>query len=474
MKTRRSGLLGCTGLALSLGLSPASAMSLAEAVQKTLSSNPQVLAAGENREATEFELRQARGAYLPSVDLEAGYGKRRLLSPSTGGNYTNLTPSYTSLTITQRLFDGGARRAEVDRQAARVDGASFRVAERSENLALQAVQYYLEYVLQAEIVRVAQENKAFHQKMLGDIEQSIAGGALTDADRLQGRERLEAANARVVEAVQALEDADARFIRVVGEPIGTVKTPGSISKSLPQNVEDALQIARANSPAVKAGRADIDAADAAVRGTRSEYLPKVDLEGVATLGNDTSGTAGRTNSYQVGLVARWNLFNGGKDIAREQEYVRRSGESRMALDDTYRAIEEAVRSAWSERKNNGALSATLSRQSNANDQLVSSYREQFRVGNRSLLEVLDAQNARFNTAVQARISKVAAIFAEYKLLAAMGKLSDTMGGKQVAQAGAYAREEFGVKSLDDPGYKKLSAHQKANMPFDLLAPLRDK
>ena len=96
-------LLGAVSAALLVGVafSPvnANALTLKEAMAVTLESNPEIGQANENREATEFELRQARGLYLPGIDLESGVG----------------------LSVTPKLFDGGARRA------ARVDSASFRV-----------------------------------------------------------------------------------------------------------------------------------------------------------------------------------------------------------------------------------------------------------------------------------------------------------------------------------------------------------
>ncbi|WP_172717118.1 TolC family protein, partial [Neorhizobium sp. T6_25] len=108
---------------------PANAMTLDEAVAKTLKTNPQIMQAVENREAVEFELRQARGLYLPSIDLQAGASRRRLSNSSTGTltrDYENFKGSDASLTITQTLFDGGSRRSQVEQQASRVDGASFR------------------------------------------------------------------------------------------------------------------------------------------------------------------------------------------------------------------------------------------------------------------------------------------------------------------------------------------------------------
>ncbi|MDO9418472.1 TolC family outer membrane protein [Pararhizobium sp.] len=453
-------------------------MSLKQAIDQTLKTNPQILQAAKNREAVEFELRQARGLYLPSIDLESGVGRRRLASPTSGAlnsDHDNLSPSDVSLSITQTLFDGGARRSEVERQASRVDGASFRVVERSESLALEVVQSYLEYILQTKIVAAASQNSSFHQQILGDINDSIQGGALTDADRLQGNERLQASRARLVEAKQELEGTKIRFLSVVGEAISNPQVPGSVAKQLPHTLDDAIFIAVKNSPRMSSAEADIDAADAGVKGARAAYLPKVNLEASATTGDDVGGDQGNTNDVQARVVARWNLYRGGIDVAREQEQIRRAGEQRMVLHQTRREVEESVRSAWNERKSRGELSRVLAQQSSTNGQLVSSYREQFKVGQRSLLDVLDAQNTRFNTAVLAETARFAALFAEYKILAAAGNLVSTMGLKPIDQGDQYARQEFAVPAtVQESNYVEIDSHQSADLPFDLLAPIRSQ
>jgi adhesin transport system outer membrane protein len=455
---------------------PANAMTLDEAVAKTLKTNPQIMQAVQNREAVEFELRQARGLYLPSIDLEAGVGRRRLSNSSTGTltkDHEYFTSSDTSLTVTQTLFDGGNRRAQVEEQASRVDGASFRVVERSESLALQATQDYLEYILQSKIVGIAQQNVSAHNQIVGDIGQGIQGGALTDADRLQGRERLEAARARLVEAQQELEATKIRFLKTVGEPIGPVKMPISLAKYIPKTLNESVAIAKTNSPQVHAADADVDAADAGVRGAKSAYLPKVDLQGSARVGNDVDGDKGNTNDFQVGVRARWNLYRGGIDTAREQEQIRRASEQRYGLAQAHREVEESVRSAWNERVSRAKLAGILGSQASVNANLVSSYREQFKVNQRSLLDVLDAQNTRFNTSILAETAKFASLFAEYKILAASGSLLQSMKMKPVAQAEAYARSEFVVPGgVANPGYTEFDSRQKAGLPMDLLAPIR--
>ena len=134
-----------------------------------------------------------------------------------------------------------------------------------------------------------------------------------------------------------------------------------------------------------------------------------------------------------------------------------------------------MRSAWNERASRSDLSGILGKQAEINNQLVGSYREQFKVGQRSLLDVLDAQNTKFNTKVLADTARVASLFAEYKILAASGNLLQTMKLKPVEQAKEYARQDFAVPaSVPNPGYVELNSHQTPGMPLDLLAPIRQQ
>ena len=139
-------LLGLLMTATMLSCGSAHALTLKEAIAVAVESNPEIGQAIENREAIEFELRQAKGLYLPSIDLEASTGIRRLDNDSRRAldqEDDALYPNEAGVVITQKLYDHGARRAELERQASRVDGASFRVLERSEFIGLAVVQDYL-------------------------------------------------------------------------------------------------------------------------------------------------------------------------------------------------------------------------------------------------------------------------------------------------------------------------------------------
>jgi outer membrane protein, adhesin transport system len=438
---------GAAALALT---GPVSAMSLREAVAVAIESNPTIGQAIQNREATEFELRQARGLYLPRLDLEASIGGRRYDSPSQRfQNISNRTlkPTEGEVVLTQRLFDGFGREAEVERQASRVDGASFRVLERAEYIALSIAREYTEVLLQQRIVGISSENLAFHRRTLSDIDAGVRSGTLTDADRFQAQERLTAALARVKQAEEDLANARIRFYTYVGLQIGTPSPLPALR--LPSSLTDAIGKARVQNPQVAMASADIDAAEAQVKAARSKYYPEVLLEGRARAGNDIDAATGHTSDVLGRAVVRWNLFDGGIKNANEQEQIRRASEQRLRLHEVHRQVEELVRTSWERKQRQSELAGILGRQLGEAGKVVGAYQDQFKVGRRSLLDVLDAQNTRFNAAVLTETARYAALFAEYRISAATGTLVASLGLKPPAESDAYARAAATVPPTPD-------------------------
>jgi len=461
---------------LTLGSTPSFGVSLKEAVSVALDSNPNIGEAIENREAIEFELRQAKGLLLPSIDLEAGAGVRRLDNPSRRAIDQQddiLEPVDVGVVVTQKLYDGGRIRAEMDRQASRVDSASFRVLERSQYIALQVVREYLEYILQSEIVGASAENVRRHRSFARKVRSGSSGGTLTEADNQQARERVLSAQAKLQSAEEELGVARIRFRRLTGVPIGRTTHPGSYARHIPASLSKAIGLGRKNNPRVHMARADIDAADAQVDAAKANKLPEVVLEGRARTGHDIDGAEGRTTDLQGRVVMKWNLWRGGIKEADEQEQVRRASEQRMILHQVHRQIEESVRTSWDRRIKQAGLAGTLRVQAGQNARLVNSYQQQFSVGQRSLLDVLDAQNTRYNVDVLAKTARYASLFAEYRILASTGQLLDVLKLKPARQSEAYARAEFEVpETVAAETHRRTPSRQVNNLPMDLLAPIR--
>lgn len=465
MKSLRTFLLGTVFAASLAGMTHgASALSLQQAIASAVKTNPEIGQAIANREATEFELKQALGLYLPQVNLEASVGAQMLNGPARRAAAIEddpLYPSEVGATISYDIFDGGFRQAEANKQAARIDGASFRVLERSEAIGLEIARLYFEILLQSHIVEIARQNVSFHETTLANVADAISSGQLTEADRQQAYERVAAANSRLYEAQEALETARIGFYKEVGLPFDAPSAPSRVGKALPRTLEQAIDIARKNNPRIGMTAADIDAASAQVEQSQSGLYPKLSLEGRGVIGNDTSGISGYSTDLQGRLVLKWNIFDGGIKSNEAQENIRRETEAMLAQQAAFREVEEAVRVSWSRINRQTQLATQYAAQMAASDALVKAYREQFTIGQRSLLDVLDAQNSRFNAQVLNETAVYAARFAEYRLMASTGQLMAFLNVTPPAQSDAYART-----LLKTPAAHSYKDHKAVPVQFD--------
>lgn len=431
--------------ALVLSASPALAVDLRSAVQTALNSNPEIRQAVHNKEATWDELDQARGLWMPRVDLRLSAGLRKLRNPTRraiGLDDELLKPVEGELVVDQLLLDSGGRQAEIRRQAARTDGAAARIEERSEFIALNVARNYIDYMLQQRLVAIAEDNATFHQRLATDLAEGVSRGSISIADQQQAEERLQAARARVTEARQDLDTAAIAFQTLTGLPIDSVVMPPDLSASMPASLAEAETVARANNPRVEEAIADLSAARELVRSAKSDAGPRLNAEGRARLGHDIDGFSGRTRDLQANLVARWTLFNGGIKEANIREQARRADEAHARLFQMQRQAEEDVRTSWSRLQNQSRLVTELETQSRVADDLLLSYREQFNVGRRSLLDVLDAQNTRQNVQAQAETARMAKLFAQYRVLAASNRLIEALGVAMPRDAYADYRNRY--------------------------------
>jgi outer membrane protein, adhesin transport system len=454
-------ILLATAIAAMPGGLHAERIELKAAVEAAMQTHPEINQAVENKTAIEFEREQAQGMFLPQISVEGSVGVRRLENAtrrSLGIANDELYPVEGGLRLQQIVFDGGSRSSELKYQASRTDGAAFRVEERSQFVALQVSRQYLDYLLQQRIVAASEDNIAFHTKLVDDLKEGVAKGSISVADQQQAQERMQAARSRLIEAKQDLVNVAASFRTLTGlDLVDGATLPPSLASSIPASLEDSIARTREANPKVREAQADLDAAHAMVRKAKAETAPTLSVEGNARIGDDIDGFRGETNDLQGGLVLRWDVFNGGIKRAKIQEMFRREREARFRLDQMVRESEEDVRVSWNAWDSQGKLVTELDQQSQVSDELLRSYRAQFNVGRRSLLDVLDAQNTRYNVQVRAETARFAQFFAEFKVLAALNGLLQAMQVEPPKGAQANARARFKVNTApatDDPAMRQ--------------------
>ena len=453
--------------ALLLCATPATAIELRDAVQAALQTNPEIRQAIHNKEATRHEREQAEGLWLPRVSVETSAGVRQLKNPTRrdiGIADETLFPLEASATVDQLLFDMGGRQAEIRRQASRTDAAAARIEERSEYVALNVARAYIDYLLQQRLVAIAEDNAAFHERLAGDLRTGVAQGPISIADQQQAEERLQSARARVTEAREDLETAGIQFRTLAGIPIDQVNMPPDLAQCMPGTLEEAEANARQNNPRVQESIADLSTARELIEAARSEMGPRFNLEGTARVGDDIDGFEGHTTDLSARVVMRWLIFNGGTNIKNVREQQARADEAHARLFEMTRRAEEDTRSAWNRMTNQSRLVTELETQSRVADDLLLSYREQFNVGRRSLLDVLDAQNTRYNVQAQAETARMSRLYAQYRVLAASNRLIECLGVQMPTEAWSDERTRYKVNPIPAEDLQENSMPQPAMGP----------
>jgi outer membrane protein, adhesin transport system len=433
------------------------ATTIEDSIQAALETNPEVGVVAADREAIEQELRQARAEYLPSIDLRGALGPEYTDSPVTragdeeDGSET-LLRAESQLTLTQMLFDGFATQSEVQRQIARIDSASHRVQEAAEFIALDAVEAHLDVLRNQALVELARENVEQHQRLLGQVRQLEDQGAGSIGDVRQAESRqAEAQNALAV-ALGNLRDAEAFYLAVVGAPPVDLEEDPPPVVAVPESPDAAAAAASVTSPTVQIANADIDVAEAELRGARAGYYPNLDLELGAAAGDNIDGIEGRDVSAQALLVLRYNLFRGGADIAREREAFLRIKEARQGLRVAQRDAEQEARVAYNALLTARARLDALRDGVDAQRATRDIYAQQFDLGQRGLLDLLDAENELFIDRTNLITASLTETFAIYRVLAVIGVMLDTLDIERPKQAINIYRERerplYGTVPID--------------------------
>ena len=204
--------------------------------------------------------------------------------------------------------------------------------------------------------------------------------------------------------------------------------------ALPESPDASAAAAWVTSPTVQLANADIDVAQAELRAARAGYYPNLDLELGAAAGDNLDGLEGRDVNAQALLVLRYNLFRGGGDIAREREAFLRIKEARQNLRVAQRDAEQEARVAYHALMTARARLEALGDGVDAQRATRDIYAQQFDLGQRGLLDLLDAENELFNDRSNLVTATFTERFAVYRVLAVIGAMLDSLEIDRPAEA----------------------------------------
>lgn len=406
-----------------------SAATLQEAVDTAIKTNPDVLAASNERNAVSEEVNQAKAGYRPTLDLAIGTGWEMTDNPTTRGQgkgEVHMNRDEASLNLRQMLFDGMATKNEVRRHTARTDARAYSVFGAAENTGLSSVDAYLNVLRRQNLVDLASTNLEAHERTHDQIKLRSERGVGRRADMDQSQGRLALAKANLISEQSNKRDEETNYLRVIGATAEDLSTPQVPNSLIPDTVDEAIGQALDNHPTLKSANADIESANAQHDTANSPFYPRVDFELGTTVDHDIDGVRGTNKDITAMIRLRYNLLNGGKDKARRAETAHLINQAAEIRNNTHRQVEQSVRLSWN------ALETVRSQMSFFEEHVASSeksrdaYQLQFSLGQRTLLDLLDSENEVF-VARQALVNaQYDELFASYRVLNSMGLLLESL------------------------------------------------
>ncbi|HDS1748722.1 MULTISPECIES: TolC family outer membrane protein [Pseudomonas] len=403
------------------------AQTLPEVMQKALEVHPEIQAGVNARVAADYQLRAAKGGYLPRVDVTAGYGREGTDSPSTGNRWETLNRGESAIRLRQMVFDGFATSNEVGRQQATVNARAYSLMDTSERTALDVAQVYLDVLSRREMVRLAEENLRNHERILDQIKLRTSRGVGRLADLDQAEARLAQARNNLITEQTNLADANTNFLSVVGQMPDELSAPAPFIDLLPATLDEARAQMVESSPVLRSAESDIAAAEKQYDAAKSSFYPRFDAELGRTADNNIDGTVGHNNEWQAMLRMNFNLYAGGSNKADLESKSYLANQALDIRNNALRQLNEELGLAWNAQENANAQLPIAQQYVDHSNRVRSAYQQQFSLGERTLLDLLDSENETFTA--QRRLVEVKNIqlFTQYRIKATIGQLLKSQG-----------------------------------------------
>ena len=412
---------------IALAATPATAETLRDALVKAYETNPTLAAQRATLRANDENVPITRAPSLPQVQVQSTYSENVVL-PITAFTAPSRT-SQTQASLTYSLFAGGAVKNGVAAAKSRVEGGRATLRGTEADLFTAVVAAYVDVQRDSAVVQLNEQNVRVLDVNLQASRDRFQVGDLTRTDVAQSEARLALAQSQLETAQSRLIASRENYIRLVGSTPGELDTPPPLPK-LPGTPDEAVKVALAENPTLLAARKALEASGFDVKSARATRLPTVDA---FAQGNYTNflGTLGGfpgnpappqfDRTAQFGVRLSLPIYQGGAPAARIRQAQARQSASIEQLTEAERSVVSQTRSVYASYR--AALDVIRSAEAavSANRLALEGVKAENSVGNRTILEILNAEQELLNAQVTLVTARRDAYVAGFAVLAAMGR-----------------------------------------------------
>ncbi|TAK50201.1 MAG: channel protein TolC [Xanthobacteraceae bacterium] len=407
---------------------PAGAETIESALVLAYQNNPQLNAQRATVRATDETVPQALSGYRPRVNVNSSIGEQYTNQLVSSGGVTmrqegTTVPRSVGVTATQTLFNGlqtanRTRAAESQVSAAR---EGLRVLEQT--VLLAAATIYMDYLRDSAIVDVQRSNVRVLEETLKQTRDRFNVGEVTRTDVAQSEAQLAAGRSQLSVAESNLNTTRANYRRIIGVDPGRLAAGTPVDRHLPSTLAGAIERSQIENPSVTAAMYGIDVSFLQVKIAEGALFPTVSAMINVQQSYDSSLSVPQMFTALAAAQVTVPIYQGGAEYALIRQSKETLAQQRLVLDLTRDQARASVVQAWGQLQAAKAQVASAQVQVSASETALNGVREEARVGQRTTLDVLNAQQALVNARVALVTAQHDRVVASYNTLTAVGRLS---------------------------------------------------
>jgi len=416
-----------------IGLTPAFADTIEAALVRAYQNNPQLNAQRAQVRATDENVPQALSGYRPRVTLTASAGTQYTDTQVTsGGSATQLVktethgvdpPRAVGLTVTQTLFNGMQTANRTRAAESQVSGAREALRVLEQTVLLSAATIYMDYLRDAAIVEVQRSNTRVLEQTLKQTRDRFNVGEVTRTDVAQSEAQLAAGKTQQLAAEATLTTTRANFRRIIGNEPEALAPGSPVDRYLPGTLPSAVELTLIENPNVTAAMFGIDVNYLQVKVNEGALLPTVTLQASVQQAYEQQMTIYR--SFGASAIAQLSVpvYQGGQEYSLIRQSKETLAQQRLNLEQVRDQARANTVTAWGQLVAGRAQVASAQSQVTASEIALNGVREEAKAGQRTTLDVLNAQQALVNARVALVTAQHDRVVASYAVLTSVGRLS---------------------------------------------------
>ena len=428
---RQSLLAGVMAAAVIAVATPASAQSIFEALSETYKTNPTLQAERAYLRAVDENVAIAKSGYRPTLALTGGYTdtNNNVDSNSTYGRVGggDTTTKSMAATVSQPLFNGFSTVNSVKAADQAVRAEQNNLYNVEQDVLLSASTAYLDVVRDRAIVDLQKNNEKLLKKRLDETQQRFNVGEVTRTDVSQAEARYSQAKSDRIASEGDLEVSKAVYAKIIGSMPEDLEDPKMIKDYLPESYEEALNTALKNNYSIRQAKHLFNSKGYEVYANTGALLPQLSFDASASKvksENDSALTGDTTtDGVEWGLNLTIPLYKGGENRAKIRQSKHQKWQAQEQVLETERQVKATVSSAWEYMKANESKIYAIKDQVKANEIALDGVQKEEALGNRTILDVLDAYQELLNSNVNEVTARRDYYVSAMNLLVSMGKLT---------------------------------------------------